>query len=76
MSLVTVKARLCTAKVTSLITHKVPRRKIRIILKAAGIMVKVGMTTQKKTHKEQICVNKHLLYRRANILTMYNCTER
>lgn len=49
---------------------------IRRILKAAGIMVEVGMTT-KKTHKEeQICVNKHLLYRRANILTMYNCTER
>lgn len=64
------KARLCTAKVTSLITHEVPRRKIRRILKATGIMVKGGTTTKKKKkqpHKEQICVSKHLLYRGANV---------
>lgn len=37
-------------------------------------MVKVGTTT-KETYKEQICVSKHLLYRKAKILNMYNSTE-
>lgn len=37
-------------------------------------MVKVETIT-KETYKEQICVSKHLLYRKAKILNMYNCTE-
>lgn len=68
------KARLCTAKVTSLITHEVPQRNENY--PQSSWHHGKSRNGEQKTHKEQICVNKHLLYRRANILNMYNCTER
>lgn len=62
MSLVTKKTQLCATKGTSVIMLEIPQRKKKK-LKAGGVMATVTNNL------------KHLLYRRANILNMYNYTK-
>ena len=74
MSLVTKKAQLWTTQVTSVIMHEIPQKNFKKeILNAGGVMA--TNPKKKKKYTESFCVIKHLLYRGANILNMYNYTK-